>query len=98
MAKISEDAWRNLLRDTLQDLKGLGRTSLDRLLDEYAPRLAGLSAAESSAAAAEEFEDIKVNLRAAGRVAGIRGETIAVKTIKRVLLLAAGLARTVAVG
>lgn len=86
MATITESDWRALLNDALDGIKGIGRATLEKVLDEYAPRL-------SAASSVEELDDLRVNIEAEGLIAGIRAEAQARKIIGQVLLLAIGIAQ-----
>lgn len=85
MALINEDEWRQVLTDALDGIKGLGKASLQNVVDEYAPRLA-------AASSAEELDDLRVNLEAEGLIVGIKAETQAAKLVRRILSLAAAIA------
>ena len=86
MATITESDWRQLLDEALAGIKGIGKTVLAKVLDEYAPRLA-------AATTPEELDDLRVNIQAEGLVAGIKAEAQVRKVIQQVLVLGIGIAQ-----
>ena len=88
MATITESDWRQLLEETLDGMKGVGKATLAKVLDEYAPRLA-------AATSAEELDDLRVNIQTEGLITGIKAEAAARELIQRILLLAIGISTKV---
>ena len=92
MPSAAEREIREIMREALTGLRGVGNDTVARLVDSYAPRFAEL-ASLPPAEAQQVYEALLVNLDLDRNILKVDAQTAGLRTVYRVMRTLAGVAR-----